>query len=138
VAAPPGTYYLIVNKKTDKGPVPSVARMVHVGKTNPAEAIQPFADDAPAPVGGSATPDEDTSGAVQAQQQMTEAAQAAPAPVASPAQTAAQTTAETYQQLSATPAGTSGPLPSGLPAAAIAVAGAAVVNGGRLLRRTLR
>ena len=138
VAAPPGTYYLIVNKKTDKGPVPSVARMVHVGETNSAEAIQPFADDAPAPVGGSATPDEDTSGAGQAQQQMTEAAKAAPAPVASPAQAAAQTTAETYQQLSATPAGTSGPLPSGLPAAAIAVAGAAVVNGGRLLRRTLR
>ena len=138
MAAPPGTYYMIVNKKTDEGPVPSVARMVNVGETNMTEAIQPFADDAPAPVGGSATPDQDTSNTAQAQQQMSEAAKSTPAPVAGPAQAATETSAETYRQLSATPAGTSRPLPDGLPAAAIAVAGAAVVNGGRLLRRSLR
>ncbi|MDQ3945985.1 MAG: DUF1929 domain-containing protein [Actinomycetota bacterium] len=138
VAAPPGTYYLVVNKKTEKGPVPSVARMVRVGATDKGDAIQPFADDAPAPVGGSATPDEDTSGAAQAQQQMNETAQSAPAPVASPAQAAAQTTAEAYQQLSAVPAGTSRPVPTGLPAVAIAVAGSAVFSGGRLLRRATR
>ncbi len=138
VNAPPGTYYLIVNKKADKGPVPSVARMVRVGETDSSEAIQPFADAAPAPVGGSATPDEDTSGANQTQQEMGKLAQGVPAPVAGPAQAATETTAQTYHQLSAAPAGTSRPRPDGLPAAAIAVAGAAVVNSGRLLRRARR
>jgi hypothetical protein len=142
VTAPPGTYYLIVNKKTEKGPVPSVARMVKVGETDKGDAIQPFADDAPAPVGGSATPDEDTSGAAQAQQQMSDVAKSA-APAASPAQAAPTTTTTApapapYQQLSATPAGTSRPLPDGLPAASIAVAGAAVLAGRRLLRRATR
>jgi hypothetical protein len=141
VAAPPGTYYLIVNRKTEKGPVPSVARMVKVGETDKADAIQPFTGDAPAPVGGSATPDEDTSGASQAQQQMADAARNAPAPVAGPAQAAPTTTTTAppkapYQQLSATPAGTSRPVvPNGLPAAAIAVAGTAAVSSRRLLRR---
>jgi hypothetical protein len=59
--APPGSYYLVVNKKSLQGPIPSVARMVDVGRTDPSEAPQPFPDDAPAPSGGSATPDEDTS-----------------------------------------------------------------------------
>ncbi len=136
VTAPPGTYYLIVNKKTEKGPVPSVARMVKVGETDKADAIQPFADDAPAPVGGSATPDEDTSGTAQAQQQMAEVTKSAPAPAA-PAQAAPTTTTtmKPYQQLHAVPAGSSRPIPDGLPVAAIAVTGAAVGSGRRLLRR---
>jgi hypothetical protein len=69
VAAPPGWYYLVVNKKTPKGPVPSVARMVRIGAgaSDPTEALQPFADDAPAPTGGTATPDADTSTAADAQ-----------------------------------------------------------------------
>jgi len=60
-AAPPGFYYLVVNRKSLQGPIPSVARMVEVGRTDRAEARQPFADEAPVPVNGSATPDEDTS-----------------------------------------------------------------------------
>ena len=59
--APPGSYYLVVNKKSLEGPIPSVARMVDVGHTDLADALQPYADDAPAPVNGSATPDEDSS-----------------------------------------------------------------------------
>ena len=62
IAAPPGDYYLVINKQNPAGPVPSVARIVRISaESDPAEAIQPFADDAPAPTGGSATPDEDTS-----------------------------------------------------------------------------
>lgn len=62
VAAPPGFYYLVVNATTAQGPVPSVARVVRVGAgADPAEAIQPFPDDAPAPVGGSATDPSDPS-----------------------------------------------------------------------------
>jgi hypothetical protein len=54
--APPAYYYLFVNRKTDKGPIPSVARIVRVGPTSdPAQAVQPTPDDPPAPV-GSATP----------------------------------------------------------------------------------
>jgi hypothetical protein len=52
--APPGTYYLVVNKKSLQGPIPSVAHMVDVGRTDLADAPQPFPDDAPAPSGGSA------------------------------------------------------------------------------------
>jgi hypothetical protein len=59
--APPGHYYLFINRRTAAGPVPSVARIVAVGPTSDsAEATQPMPDDAPAP-DGSATPDEDTS-----------------------------------------------------------------------------
>jgi hypothetical protein len=62
VVAPPGFYYLVVNTSTPKGPVPSVARVVRVGSTaDGAEAPQPFPDDAPAPVGGSATSPSDPS-----------------------------------------------------------------------------
>lgn len=65
--APPGFYYLFVNRMTAKGPVPSVARIVHLGgESNPGEAPQPFPDDAPAPTGGSATADQDTSTAAAA------------------------------------------------------------------------
>jgi hypothetical protein len=60
IVAPPGTYYLVVNKRSLQGPIPSVARMVDVGRTNRAEAPRPFPDDPPAPSGGSATADEDT------------------------------------------------------------------------------
>ena len=60
IAAPPGFYYLVVNAKTDKGPVPSVARIVRVGVSpDSARAPQPYGDDAPPPQGGTAsTPDE--------------------------------------------------------------------------------
>ncbi|MGH8975305.1 MAG: galactose oxidase-like domain-containing protein, partial [Acidimicrobiia bacterium] len=62
VVAPPGFYYLVVNRTTASGPVPSVARVVRVGPhADAAEAPQPFPDDAPAPVGGSATPPSDPS-----------------------------------------------------------------------------
>jgi hypothetical protein len=75
VAAPPGYYYLVVNRRTDQGPVPSVARMVRVGgASDPAEAVQPFPDDAPAPAGGSATPDGDSSRSAEAQQRLGAAA----------------------------------------------------------------
>jgi hypothetical protein len=60
VVAPPGTYYLVVNKRSLQGPIPSVARMVDVGRTDRSEAPQPFPDDPPAPSGGSATADDDT------------------------------------------------------------------------------
>jgi hypothetical protein len=50
-----------VNRKSLQGPIPSVARMVEVGRRDRAEARQPFADEAPVPVNGSAPPDEDTS-----------------------------------------------------------------------------
>ncbi|MGH9005492.1 MAG: galactose oxidase early set domain-containing protein, partial [Acidimicrobiia bacterium] len=60
--APPGAYYLFVNRRSTAGAVPSVARIVIVGATGNSEpALQPFPDDAPGPVGGSATPDDDTS-----------------------------------------------------------------------------
>lgn len=64
VAAPPGYYYVFVNRADEKGRgmIPSVARIVRIGETsNPSEAPQPMPDDAPAPVGGSASPDVDTS-----------------------------------------------------------------------------
>jgi galactose oxidase-like protein len=62
VAAPPGYYYLFVNRSSDKGPIPSVARIVRVGADaieSPAQRI--FADDAAATSGGSATTPEDSS-----------------------------------------------------------------------------
>ncbi|MEW6472589.1 MAG: galactose oxidase early set domain-containing protein [Actinomycetota bacterium] len=62
IAAPPGHYYLVVNKRTPDGPVPSVARIVKVGAAaDDAEAFQPYPDNPPAPQGGDATPDPDTS-----------------------------------------------------------------------------
>jgi hypothetical protein len=79
--APPGSYYLVVNKKSLQGPIPSVAHMVDVGHTDVAAALQPFPDDAPAPVGGSATPDEDTSNAAEVQQKGNDAVENLPAPV---------------------------------------------------------
>ena len=44
--APPGWYYLFVNREGPHGPVPSMARIVHVGASgDPGEAAQPFPDD---------------------------------------------------------------------------------------------
>ena len=61
VVAPPGYYYLFVNRRTSDGPVPSVARIVRLGGSRDlSEALQPFPDDAPAPIGGSATKPDDT------------------------------------------------------------------------------
>ena len=59
--APPGHYYLFINRRTDYGAVPSVARIVHVGvSADSAEALQPTSDDPPEPA-GSASEDADTS-----------------------------------------------------------------------------
>jgi hypothetical protein len=97
VTAPPGYYYLVVNKKSDKGPIPSVARMVHVGgESDSREAPQPFPDDAPVPTGGSATELGDSSAPSQTQRAAEEATESAapsalavssrsPAPVPAPA-----------------------------------------------------
>ena len=67
VIAPPGYYMLFVNKKSDKGVIPSVAAMVRVGDLVTANALgaTPAAipmQDSTGPAGkGSATPDEDSS-----------------------------------------------------------------------------
>jgi hypothetical protein len=61
VVAPPGTYYLFVNRQNPKGLTPSVARILLVGADHDsAEAIQPFPDDFAGIVGGSATDPMDT------------------------------------------------------------------------------
>ncbi|HLF41525.1 MAG TPA: galactose oxidase-like domain-containing protein, partial [Acidimicrobiia bacterium] len=50
--APPGYYYLFINQSTRRGIIPSMARVVRIGDTsNPAEAIQPYADDDRVPEG---------------------------------------------------------------------------------------
>jgi hypothetical protein len=53
--APPGSYYLVVNKRSLQGPIPSVAHMVEVGRFDLADAQRPFPADGPAPSGGSAS-----------------------------------------------------------------------------------
>ncbi|MGH9036531.1 MAG: galactose oxidase-like domain-containing protein, partial [Acidimicrobiia bacterium] len=59
--APPGFYYLFVNRSSPSGPVPSVARMVKVGPTSdPAPALQPLADSTVAAGRVAATPTEDS------------------------------------------------------------------------------
>jgi len=136
--APPGYYYLVVNKKSLQGPVPSVARIVHVGTTSDsAEAIQPYADDAPAPTGGSATALNDSSNAAKAQQAAKEAASAAPAPVAGPAVAATNAAGEAYNQLWAQRTSSSSPVRTpALPMAAIGMAAVATLTGRRWFRRT--
>jgi hypothetical protein len=135
--APPGYYYLVVMKKSTAGPIPSVARMVQVGVgTDLTEAVQPYPDDNPAPTGGSATPDEDSSQAAAAAGQASEAAKAAPAPVADPAASAVQAASEAYGQLNAQPASNPAPFSSpALPAAAAGVAGAVGLTVRRWFRR---
>lgn len=63
ITAPPGYYYLFINKSSPQGPIPSVARIVKVGANpdvNPAALI--YSDpNPPAPSGGSATEPEDSS-----------------------------------------------------------------------------
>jgi hypothetical protein len=59
--APPGFYYLFVNRSSPSGLVPSVARMVKVGPTtDPAPALQPMLDSTVAAVRVDATPTEDS------------------------------------------------------------------------------
>ncbi|MCA1843833.1 MAG: hypothetical protein LC792_11745, partial [Actinobacteria bacterium] len=54
--APPGAYYLFVNRQNPGGLTPSLARTVFVGDHhNGAEAFQPFPDDFAGITGGSAT-----------------------------------------------------------------------------------
>lgn len=138
-AAPPGFYYLVVNKESLQGPIPSVARMVNVGTTNLEPALQPYQDDNPAaPTGGSATPDEDTSNAAKASQRASEAVKAAPAPVAGPAAAATDTAYQAYTELQAVPASNPVvPLSSApvLPLAAIGAASFAGLTARRWFRR---
>jgi hypothetical protein len=67
VIAPPGYYYLFVNKKSDKGLIPSVAAIVRVGDLVGAQglsekpALIPMRDSSVPASKGSATPDEDSS-----------------------------------------------------------------------------
>lgn len=125
-----------MNKKSLQGPIPSVARVVRLGMgTDLSEAIQPFPDDAPAPTGGSATPDEDTSSAAQAQERASAAARGAPAPVTGPAVAATEAAAAAYGKLSARQvARTSRPVSTPLlPFGTILLATAATVTGRRWL-----
>jgi hypothetical protein len=62
VVAPPGSYYLFVNRQNPKGLTPSVARIVFIGGTSDNhEAVQPMPDDAAPASGGSATQVKDDS-----------------------------------------------------------------------------
>lgn len=61
VTAPPGYYYLFVNRQGEDGPVPSVARIVRVGVSDNREAIEPLQDSRIAASAGSATEPDDTS-----------------------------------------------------------------------------
>ena len=50
--APPGYYYLFINKATRQGVVPSMARIVRIGtQSDPAEAVQPFPGESRVPEG---------------------------------------------------------------------------------------
>jgi galactose oxidase-like protein len=134
VAAPPGYYYLFVNRADDKGRgmIPSAARIIHIGDSSDlTEAIQPMQDDAPAPVGGSASPDVDTSAGAQVARDAGKAQRDATASAMAPAK-------PVMTQLSSSPAGSSRPLPSSpvLPAAAVVAVGASAIYGRRTLRRS--
>jgi hypothetical protein len=136
--APPGFYYLVVNKKSATGPIPSVARIVRVGGgSDSAEAIQPYPDDNAAPTGGSATAVNDSSNAGKAQQGAREMASAAPAPASAPAVAATQAASSAYTRLSAVRTSSSSPMPAPtLPMAAIGVASVVTLTGRRWIRRT--
>ncbi len=133
--APPGNYYLVVNGKGNGGSVPSVAHIVNVGTTNLADALQPYPDDAPAPVGGSATPDEDSSQAAKASERTSEAMKATP--VAGPAASAVDTGYQAYTQMTGDLANSTAPVSSFpmLPAVAFGVATTAGVTLRRWFRR---
>jgi hypothetical protein len=129
--APPGRYYLVVNRKSDKGPIPSVARIVKVGLgTDPADALQPFADDSPAPVGPAANVDRDSSFATESRQRGTDAARQATSGIG-----AAST--QVAPALTAVPASSERrgePRLPGLPVVAVATAGGAAWRTRRWLR----
>jgi hypothetical protein len=134
--APPGPYYLVVNKKTLQGPVPSVASIVNVGNEDTSVALKPMPDDIAAPTGGSATPDEDTSQATKSSKQANEAAKGMPAPIAGPATQATETAATAYTSLSAAPINATAPLSSpALPVAAMGVAGVVGMTVRRWFKR---
>jgi hypothetical protein len=134
--APPGPYYLVINKGGMDGAVPSVASIVNVGADNSAVALKPMPDDIAAPTGGSATPDEDTSQAAKSSEQANEAAKGMPAPIQGPATQATETAAQAYTSLSATPASATTPFSSpALPVAAMGVAGVVGVTVRRWFRR---
>jgi hypothetical protein len=104
VAAPPGWYYLFLNKAHPKGLIPSVARMVHLGDTSDfSEALQPMPDDI-APLVGYANPDVDTSGTGQAGTQVSEA-------VAKVADAAPSAAAVPTERLRSLPSSSSRPVP---------------------------
>lgn len=68
--APPGDYYLFINRRTSKGPVPSVARIVHLGvASHSGEAFAPTSDEPPEP-SGSASEDADTSTSTSARREL--------------------------------------------------------------------
>ena len=134
--APPGPHYLVINKKSPDGPIPSVAVITNVGKAMDGTALKPMPDDIPAPTGGSATPDEDTSQAAKSSKQANEAAKGMPEPVSGPATQATETAAQAYTSLSATPAAATTPLSTpALPAAAMGIAGAVGYTVRRWFRR---
>jgi len=134
--APPGPYYLVVNKKGLQGEIPSVASIVNVGSENLDTALKPMPDDIAAPTGGSATPDEDSSQAAKSSKQANEAAKGMPAPIAGPATQATETAATAYTSLSAAPINATAPLSSpALPVAAMGVAGVVGMTVRRWFRR---
>jgi hypothetical protein len=58
VAAPPGPYYLVINKRTPKGVVPSVARIVTIGDHASAAAAPAPMPDRASSGGGASAPDD--------------------------------------------------------------------------------
>jgi hypothetical protein len=130
--APPGYYHLFLNQKTDKGPVPSVARIVHVGATSePGEAIQPFPDSGGAPV-GSATELTDTSytssSPEMARERVHEASESAGTAASSAGEAQSPQSIESLRTASTRP-----PVPV-LPVTAAVVAGITVVSALRRWR----
>lgn len=112
--------------------IPSVARIIRISDTSdPTEAIQPMEDDAPAPVGGSASPDVDTSTGAEVQRGAAKATRDATASAMNPA-------SPVMQGLSARNTSSSLPLSSipALPAAGVAVLGATGIWSRRWLRRS--
>lgn len=61
IAAPPGPYYLFVNRDSPDGPIPSMARILTVGKGNPGPAPAPLRDSMATARRGAASAPDDTS-----------------------------------------------------------------------------
>jgi hypothetical protein len=130
VAAPPGWYYLFLNKGHSKGLIPSVARMVHVGETSDlSEALQPMPDDAAPPL-GSANADEDTSDTAQAGAQVNKV-------LASAADAAPSAAGVPVESLRALPTSSGRPVsvPAAAPVAILVAAGATSLGLRRFRRR---